>query len=70
MNPGAWLPACCLSEPKGLDELEAVESDGWMHLGAYSAVASLLGAAVNVVQESPSQNEAHDDSWRRKSKYY
>lgn len=48
MNPRAWPPACWLSEPKGLDELEAVESDGWMHLGAYSAVASLLGAAVNV----------------------
>ena len=53
MNPRAWPLARCLSEPKGLDELEAVGSDGWMHLGAYSAVAPLLGAAVNVVQESP-----------------
>lgn len=39
-------PSLLAERAKGAEQPEAVSSEGWMHLGTYSAVAALLGAAV------------------------
>lgn len=47
MHPRAWPPLLAKSR-RGWSQAEAVGADGWIHLGSYAAMASLLGATVIV----------------------